>query len=208
MEHASPNPIPDTIPADLEAAAPTSTAPTSTAPTSTATTSIAPTSTPPTRAPITAGDVIAVHPGLGAVILPPPPDAAPAPSGVRGTIRAQIERAIKFETDRREQREHARVVAIVQSVSDTRKAVIDRAIHQQADQDALTATIDGAVGHLRSLQVSSDSLREAVTTIGSSAHEHGVAIGDLGARLARIEARLDALTSAIELLAARAPAAS
>ena len=144
------------------------------------------------------------HPGLGPVILPPPPGAAPAPAGLKGSMRSQVERAIKFEVDHRDQREHARAVALVEEVSLTREAVRAVATRQLADQDALTATLSGAIDHLGALQSAHDSLHIAVEQIGTSAHDSTVALGDLSARLSRIEARLDQLTSALEALAAQA----
>lgn len=143
------------------------------------------------------------HPGLGPVVLPSPPAAAPAPTGLKGSVRGQIERAIKFEIDHRDQREHARAVALVEEVSLTREAVRAVGSRQLADQDALTTTLSGATDHLRALQAAHDALHTAVTEIGTTAHDSGVALGDVSARLDRIEARLDQLTTAIETLAAR-----
>ena len=143
------------------------------------------------------------HPGLGPVVLPSPPAAAPAPAGLKGSVRGQIERAIKFEIDHRDQREHARAVALVEEVSLTRDAIRAVGSRQLADQDALTTTLSGATDHLRALQAAHDALHTAVTEIGTTAHDSGVALGDVSARLERIEARLDQLTTAIETLAAR-----
>ena len=148
------------------------------------------------------------HPGLGPVILPPPPGAAPSPAGLKGSVRGRVERAIKFEVDHRDQREHAQAVALVEELSLTREAVRAVATHQLADQDALTATLSGATDHLRALQFAHDSLHTAVEQIGTSAHDSTVALGDLSTRLSRIEARLDQLTSALEALAAQATQAA
>ena len=144
------------------------------------------------------------HPGLGPVVLSPPPSPDPAPDGIRGSVRGQVERAIRYETENRDRRDHQRAVELVAALSETRRAVRDLTIHQRADQETLTTAIAATGSHVDAIQHGHDALHSAVTDIGRTVHDDHVLLADVRDRLHLIESRLDRLTAAIESLASRA----
>ncbi len=142
------------------------------------------------------------HPGLGPVVLPSTEHESPAPSGVRGTVRSQIERAIKFEIDRRDVRDHERAAALVSEISLTRQAVRDVVTAQRADQETLTQAITDTGNYVRSLQASHDSLHESVVQIGRFTHDHANTLVDVREEVRELRAHIEHLTRTIQQLVA------
>ncbi len=162
-------------------------------------------------------EILDHHRGLGPVLLPPPPTIPAAPGGLKGTLRTQIERAIQFEIEHRDQRDHQRATSLVEEISATRQAVRDLTVHhridrdhakserirQRADQEILTQFAQGTLQHVQDLQTGHNALYEAVREIGTNVHNHEQSLADVHANLARIEDRLDQLTAILEQLAKR-----
>jgi glycosyltransferase involved in cell wall biosynthesis len=140
------------------------------------------------------------HPGLGPVILPPSDYQAPALPGARGAVRTQIEKAIKFEIDRRDIRDHQRSAAIVDAIRETREAVRDTIDLQLRDQDTLTTAIDDTNAYLRDLHASHSALHAAVVDMGRHTHEQGKSIEDLGGEISQLRDRVEQLSRVIERL--------
>jgi glycosyltransferase involved in cell wall biosynthesis len=140
------------------------------------------------------------HPGLGPVILPPSDYQAPALPGARGAVRTQIEKAIKFEIDRRDIRDHQRSAAIVDAIRETREAVRDTIDLQLRDQDTLTTAIDDTNAYLRDLHASHSALHASVVDMGRHTHEQGKSIEDLGGEISQLRDRVEQLSRVIERL--------
>jgi vacuolar-type H+-ATPase subunit I/STV1 len=140
------------------------------------------------------------HKGLGPVILPPSDYDVPTPSGARGAVRTQIEKAIKFEIDRRDVRDHRRSAAIVDAIRETREAVRDTIALQLRDQDTLTGAISDTNEYLKNLQAGHSALHGSVVDIGKHTHEHGKSIEDLGSEISQLRDRVEQLSRVIERL--------
>jgi glycosyltransferase involved in cell wall biosynthesis len=140
------------------------------------------------------------HSGLGPVVLPPSDYQVPALPGARGAVRTQIEKAIKFEIDRRDIRDHQRSAAIVDAIRETREAVRDTITLQLRDQDTLTTAIDDTNAYLKDLHASHSALHSSVVEIGKHTHEQGKSIDDLGGEISQLRDRVEQLSRVIERL--------
>ncbi len=140
------------------------------------------------------------HPGLGPVVLPPSDYQVPALPGARGAVRTQIEKAIKFEIDRRNVRDHQRSAAIVDAIRETREAVRDTIDLQLRDQDTLTTAIDDTNAYIKDLHASHSALHSSVVEMGKHTHEQGKSIEDLGGEISQLRDRVEQLSRVIERL--------
>jgi Glycosyl transferases group 1 len=140
------------------------------------------------------------HRGLGPVILPSAEVDTPMPTGVRGTVRTQVERAIRFEIDRRDVKDHQRAVALVDELSATRQAVRDFIVVQRADQETLTNAITATGDHIAAVQKNHEALHSAVVEIGQHTHSQGLALADVRSELAELRTHIEFLSRSIEQL--------
>jgi glycosyltransferase involved in cell wall biosynthesis len=140
------------------------------------------------------------HPGLGPVVLPPSDFDVPVPTGVRGTVRSQLERAIKFEVERRDVRDHQRAAAIVDELSATRSAVRDFITVQRIDQETLTNAIRDTGRHIASVEKNHEALHAAVVDIGRHTHQQSKSIDDIQVELSELRIRIEQLSRSIEQL--------
>ncbi len=140
------------------------------------------------------------HRGLGPVVLPPSDYQVPALLGARGAVRTQIEKAIKFEIDRRDVRDHQRSAAIVDAIRETREAVRDTIDLQLRDQDTLTTAIDDTNAYIKDLHASHSALHSSVVEIGKHTHEQGKSVDDLGVEISQLRDRVEQLARVIERL--------
>lgn len=140
------------------------------------------------------------HPGLGPVVLPPSDYQVPLLPGARGAVRTQIEKAIKFEIDRRDIRDHQRSAAIVDAIRETREAVRDTIDLQLRDQETLTTAIDDTNAYIKDLHASHSALHGSVVEMGKHTHEQGKSIEDLGSEISQLRDRVEQLSRVIERL--------
>lgn len=161
---------------------------------------------PVADAPAAPHDPLEERTGLGPVILPPRPPAPEAPDGLRGNVQRRVENAIRFEIERRDLADHERAAAIVEAITETRRAVQvvrDAITVGRADQQTLTRVLEGAVEHLTALQAGHDALHGAVTDLGRTAHGTDVRVHDLQHQVDRLQEQLGELTAAMERVARR-----